>query len=147
MARGGYRPGAGRKKDTTSTRQERVQRTIEKEALREQARRIIGPHLKRLLTAQIAHAEGLKYLVTRDKKTGKFVRVTEAMARHKSEQGGDALETIEVWEKDPSVHAFMALLDRLLDKPKEQEKEVRLTGEASLMERVSRARLRLVKAS
>lgn len=72
-----------------------------------------------MLAAQIANAQGLKYLVTRDKKSGKFIRVTEAMARAKS---GDHEEIIEVWEKDPSVQAFTDLLNRALDKPAEQLK-------------------------
>jgi len=75
--------------------------------------------------AQIANAQGLKYLVTRDRKSGKFIRVTEAMARAKQ---GDDEEIIEVWEKDPSVQAFTDLLNRYLDKPKEQEAEVAVKG-------------------
>lgn len=73
-----------------------------------------------MLEAQISHAKGLKYLVTRDKKTGKFIRVGPAMAGMVGE------ETIEVWEKDPSVQAFSDLMNRALDKPAEQ---VKVTGE------------------
>lgn len=65
-----------------------------------------------LLEAQFANAQGIKYLVTRDKRSGKFTRVTEAMAG--SLQGD---EVIEVWEKDPSVHAFQQLIEQALDKP------------------------------
>lgn len=149
MPRGGRRPGAGRKREPFDTpARERLRRKIEKDVLREQARRIIAPALAPLLKAQIANAIGLKYLVTRDKKTGKFIRVTEAMARQKqaAAQGGDAdaLETIEVWEKDPSVHAFAELLNRLLDKPKEQEQEIRVrTDEQPLIEKVTEARQRV----
>ena len=38
----------------------------------------------------------------------------------------DATERLEVWEKDPSVQAFTDLLNRALDKPKEQEQEAAL---------------------
>lgn len=114
---GGKRPGAGFPKG-----RKRPQ-TLEKEAARELVRRLVTDALTPLLQAQIANAQGLKYLVTRDKKTGKFIRVTEAMA--KAKQGQDE-EIIEVWEKDPSVQAFTDLLNRALDKPAEQ---VKVTGE------------------
>ncbi len=71
--------------------------------------------LEPLVSAQIANASGLKYLVARDKRTGKFERVSEAMARLANNE-----EHIEVWEKDPSVQAFTDLLNRAVDKPIEQ---------------------------
>jgi hypothetical protein len=78
------------------------------------------------IEAQIANAMGVKYLVTRDKKTGKFVRVIEAMAQVKL---GDHEEIIEVWEKDPNVQAFADLLNRALGKPKEQPQDINVTGQ------------------
>lgn len=113
MPRGGKRPGAGRKKGST---------TLSKEAARELARELVTAQMSALFEAQIANAKGIKYLVTRDKKTGKFIRVGEAMASAKGE------ETIEVWEKDPSVQAFTDLMNRALDKPKEQEQAVTVAG-------------------
>ena len=92
--------------------------TLEKLEAREYTRRLVTAALEPLVTAQIQNALGLKYLVTRDKNTGKFIRVTEAMA--KAAEGSDE-EIIEVWEKEPSVDAFKSLMDRALDKPKEQE--------------------------
>jgi hypothetical protein len=106
---GGKRPGAGKPKGHKATA------TLEKIAAREFVRARVTAQLGPLVDAQLAHALGLKYLVTRDK-SGKFVRVTEAMAR--SAKDGD---TIEVWEKDPSTPAFTYLLDRALDRPAEQE--------------------------
>jgi hypothetical protein len=100
----------------------RSQATLDKEAAREFVRQTITKALGPLITSQLANAQGLKYLVTRDKKTGKFIRVGEAMARQSGE------ETIEVWEKDPSVQAFTDLLNRALDKPKEQEQTIAVTG-------------------
>lgn len=97
--------------------------TLGKEQAREIARTLITAELAPLIAAQIANAKGLSYLVTRDKKTGKFIRVTEAMAKLKQ---GETEETIEVWEKDPSVQAFTDLLNRALDKPAEQ---VKVTGD------------------
>lgn len=131
MARGGHRPGAGRKKGKVA-----LDKLAARELVRERVTEALGP----LVDAQIANATGLKYLVTRDKHTGKFIRVTEAMAKQKT---GDNEEIIEVWEKDPSVQAFTDLLNRALDKPKEQEQEIHLTGEVALIERLTAARKRL----
>jgi hypothetical protein len=114
---GGARPGAGYPKGRKKPH------TLQKDAARELVRRLVTDNLQPLIAAQIANAQGLKYLVTRDKKTGKFIRVTEAMAKAKQ---GDDEEIIEVWEKDPSVQAFTDLLNRALDKPAEQ---VKVTGE------------------
>lgn len=110
MGHGGKRAGAGKKKGT------RWPATLDKLAAREFVRQKVTAALRPLIDAQLANATGLKYLVTRDKKTGKFIRVTEAMARLKQ---GDSEEHIEVWEKDPSVQAFTDLLNRALDKPTE----------------------------
>lgn len=108
------------------------QSTLDKLAAREFTRQRITARLERMLDAQITNAEGLKYLVTRDKKTGKFIRVTQAMAKHKSENSKNE-ETIEVWEKDPSVQAFTDLLNRALDKPAEQEQAVKVEGKLEIV--------------
>ena len=93
-------------------------KTLEKEAARERVRQRITARLDPLIDAHLAQAEGLTYLVTRDKKTGKFIRVGPAMASKAGE------ETIEVWEKDPSVEGLRVLLDRALDRAKEQALDV-----------------------
>jgi hypothetical protein len=116
--------------------------TLEKEALRELVRERVAKSLKPLVEAQIANALGVKYLVVRDKKSGKFIRVTQAMAKQAENKG--QFERVEVWEKDPSVQAFTDLLNRALDKPKEQEQEIKLAGELGLIEaRLIAARKRL----
>jgi hypothetical protein len=111
MPRGGKRAGSGLKKGY------RFKHTIDKVEARELVRKMVTQSLQPMVTAQIANAQGVKYLVVRDKKTGKFLRVTEAMAKVKQ---GDTEEVIEVWEKDPSVQAFTDLMNRALDKPPEQ---------------------------
>ena len=115
---GGKRPGAGKPKGAQNVS------TITKAEQRESHRRIIDQHVAEMIAAQIDHAKGLKYLVTREK-SGKFVRVTEAMAK---ERLGDESFIVEVWEKDPSTQAFSDLMNRAYDKPKEQEQEVAVTG-------------------
>jgi hypothetical protein len=110
MPRGGKRPGAGMPKGT------KLASTKTKDAMREEVRQRVAAQLGPLLDAQLANAQGIKYLVTRHKSSGKFIRVTEAMAKVK--QGQDE-EIIEVWEKDPSILAFTDLLNRAIGKPVE----------------------------
>lgn len=122
MGRGGKRAGAGRKRGTNG---------FEKEELRRRTRELVARDLVPMIEAQIANAKGIKYLVIRNKKTGKFIRVTEAMARLKSEepgQGESLFETVEVWEKDPCIQAFTDLANRAMDKPAEQKIEVSHSG-------------------
>lgn len=57
--------------------------TIEKEIERERVRQLVCAEVEPMTLAQIASAKGIKYLVTRSKASGKFIRVTEAMARVK----------------------------------------------------------------
>ena len=102
----------------------KMPKTLAKIEAREYVRQYVTARLPPLLDGQLAAAAGLKYLVTRDKKTGKFIRVGPAMASTLGE------ETIEVWEKDPSTPATAVLLDRALDRPKEQEQELIVTGDA-----------------
>lgn len=94
---------------------------IQKEVARERLRELVMAQMDGLVEAQIANAKGIKYLVAREKKSGKFRRLSEAQAL--LETGGEAandLEIIEVWEKDPSVQAFTDLMNRTIDKPIEQ---------------------------
>ena len=117
MARGGKRPGAGRPKGS------KEKHTLEKEEARAALRAMVTAQLAPLVDAQVKNALGISYLVVRDKKKGKFIRVSEAMARVKL---GDTEEVVEVWEKDPNVQAFTDLMNRALDKPAEQEIPVAL---------------------
>jgi quinol monooxygenase YgiN len=94
-----------------------------KEAAREKVRQAITAHLDVLINAQLANACGLQYLVYRDKQTGKFERV-----RSLEDVDQDA-EVIEVWEKDPSVQAFTDLLNRAIDRPKEQVQEIEIRAD------------------
>ena len=94
---------------------------MEEEAFREEVKR----HLEPILEAQVAHAKGIKYFVVRQKKGGKFTRVTRAMAEARQGLEPDE-EVIEVWEKDPDTNAFKELLARAYGKPREPEKTINL---------------------
>lgn len=118
MPRGGARPNSGPKKGSKTAA------TISKEQAREALRAVVQQHMGELVSAQISNAKGINYLVVREKATGKFLRVGKGRAEKlKPEE-----ESIEVWEKDPSVQAFTDLMNRALDKPKEQEIEIEHKG-------------------
>lgn len=94
-------------------------KTLDKEVARARLRELVMQHMDPMVEAQIANAQGIKYLVARDKKGGKFKRMSEVEAIVSLGQDSET-EIIEVWEKDPSVQAFTDLLNRTLDKPIEQ---------------------------
>lgn len=116
--RGGARPNSGPKKGT------KYAPTISKEQARDALRQIVLREMDSLTSAQISHAKGLKYLVARETKTGKFTRLTQEQTEKILAGESDEFAFIEVWEKDPSVQAFTDLMNRALDKPKEQEQDV-----------------------
>lgn len=123
----------------------KCRKTLEKEAARELVRQMVTRHLEPMIASQVANAIGIKYLVVRQKSSGKFVRVTEAMARARQALDPDE-EIIEVWEKDPSVQAFSDLLNRAIDKPKEQEQQIVVSGEIDLISKLHAGRERAAKA-
>lgn len=141
MAKGGKRPGAGRPKGVKETKPRSI---LSKEQAREVVRQMISEHIGPMIEAQISNAKGINYLIIRDKKTGKFIRVGKGMAE---KINAESEELIEVWEKDPSVQAFTDLMNRAIDKPKEQEQEVKLTGALELVSRLHAARQHIATRS
>ena len=115
--RGGARPGAGMPKGY------KTQKTIAKEEARELARAIITGRLEELLAAQIDNALGIRHLMMRDPKTGRFEQVKGDAAQ--IEEALATKNAFWIYTKDPSVQAFTDLLNRALDKPAEQ---VKVTG-------------------
>jgi hypothetical protein len=100
---------------------------IPKRIARDIVRALITPHLASMIEAQVAQAKGLKYLVARDE-SGKFRRI--------GPEGLDGADHVEVWEKDPSTAAFTDLLNRAIDKPKEQEQEIIVHNSEELLARL-----------
>lgn len=139
MPRGGARPNSGPKKGS------KHKATLDKEAAREALRVIVTREMEELVGAQIAAAKGISYLVARDKSSGKFIRLSEeAMTQLLEGDDDEKLEAVEVWQKDPSVQAFTDLMNRALDKPKEQKQELEVTGELTIIPaRLAEARKRL----
>lgn len=124
MPRGGKRTGAGRPAGSPNIA------TLKKSEAQDALRQIVLEHMRDMADAQIASAKGIKYLVTRNAKTGKFERVSqEQMDALLTAGSEEALERIEVWDKDPSTPAFTDLMNRALGKPAEN---VALSGELEL---------------
>lgn len=121
MPRGGQRPGAGRPKGHSKP-------ILDKLMAREELRRIVIEHIVPMTLAQVAQANGIKYLVVREKASGKFKRVGKSRA----ERLNDDEEIIEIWEKDPSTSAYADLMNRAIDKPTETV-EMNVTGGLELV--------------
>src|SRR6185503_19988192 len=137
MPRGGKRPGAGRPKGSFEPKR------LEKEAAREVLRDRVKADIVPMVDAQIAHAKGLKFLVYRDKKSGKFERVKAEDDLARLQERG---VVVEAWDKDPSVQAFTDLMNRTLDKPQEHL-EIEHSGAVGIIEeRIKAGRDRLARA-
>src|SRR5215510_12421424 len=111
MPRGGARPGAGRKKGV------KEKHTLEKEEARRLLREQVLAEMGPMTASQIATAKGIKYLVARAKKGGKFVHLNEELYNTIVSGGDTEHELIEVWAEKPSTQAYTDLMNRALDKP------------------------------
>jgi hypothetical protein len=114
---GGKREGAGKPKGTKNAS------TISKEQAREALRAVVMAHMQDMLRAQIAHAKGIGHLFTRDK-SGKFTKIENETQIDQLLTEGTEHEDYWIFAKDPSVQAFTDLMNRALDKPKEQQQDV-----------------------
>lgn len=122
--------------------------TLSKEESRELLRQRVLRDMEPMVAAQVAHAQGISHFMLRDPKTGKFERVTE-LAQIEAALNADGAEegsSFYIWTKDPSVQAFTDLMNRALDKPKEQEQEIRMTGDADLIAALMAGRARAANA-
>lgn len=137
MARGGVRPNSGLPKGY------RFKSTLDKDAARELLRQQVTAALLPMIRSQIAHATGIGHCYTRDK-NGKFNRVEDAAKLDALLREGNEGEHYFIFTKDPSAAAFKELLDRALDRPKEQAQEIHVTGEIELSTRLTAARNRVI---
>jgi len=81
-------------------------------------RELVSANWDAMIQAQIKNSMGIRYLVSRDKKTGKFTKLTEEEA--KTRLTSESEEVIEVWDERPNVQAFTDLANRHIDKAVEQ---------------------------
>jgi hypothetical protein len=124
--RGGARPNSGPAKGT------KYAPTLKKEAAREVLRAVVMRHMDDMLRAQIAHAKGIGHLYTRDK-NGKFTKIENQAQIDRLLLEGTEDQDYWIFAKDPSVQAFTDLMNRALDKPKEQEQELEVKGALRLI--------------
>lgn len=99
-------------------------KTLEKLEARELVRQMVTDALRPMIQAQIAHAQGIGHVFTRDDK-GKFTKIADADHVEALLTKGVEEEHYWIFAKDPSVQAFSDLLNRALDKPAEH---IEMTG-------------------
>lgn len=114
MPRGGKRPGAGAPKGC------KHQKPREKAEVREVIRQRLTAHADVFVDALVSRAKGVRYFVTRNKKTGKYEIVTNP-EQVVSALNGEDENTGEFYTDKPDVSAIREALDRMIDRPKEQE--------------------------
>lgn len=93
------------------------QKVMEQAAAAEFTRQYITARLEPILEAQLDNAVGIKYLMARDRKGGRWKRL-ESLPKPGQQVGTDD-EIVEVYAKDPSVHAAVELLMRALGKARD----------------------------
>jgi hypothetical protein len=122
--RGGKREGAGRPAGTVNPS------TITKEQARDALRTIVLQQMSKLIAAQLDNATGIRHFIVRGA-GGKFERLTdpEQIEAALNADGAEEGKTFWIYTKDPSVQAFTDLMNRALDKPKEQEQDVNVNAE------------------
>ena len=132
MAKGGKRPGAGRPKGTTGIPQAA---TIEKSIARELIRQRILARMAPLVDAQLDNAEGIKHFMLRDPETGQFQRLTDPdqIVAALNMPHDEANSHYLIYTKDPSIQAFTDLMNRAIDKPKEQEQELAIDAKVEFV--------------
>src|SRR5262250_2977349 len=108
---GGKREGSGKPKGT------KWPSTLAKAEAREKVRQFITERLGEFLEAMADNVIGIRHLMMRDPKTGKFERITgDAKQIDKALKSKNACW---IYTKDPSVQAFTDLMNRAIDKPAE----------------------------
>src|SRR5262245_15406563 len=118
---GGARPGAGKPKGT------KWPSTLRKEEARELVRQYVTERLPQFLDAKSDKITGIRHLMMRDPKTGKFERITgDAKQIDKALKSKNACW---IYTKDPNVQAFTDLMNRAIDKPAEH---VEIEGAGSI---------------
>lgn len=115
--------------------------TLAKEAAREYYRVRLMAEIDDIADAHISRCKGVRYFVTRNKKTGKYELVTnpdQVIAALNAEDEN----TGEFYTDKPDIQAIREALDRTMDRSKEQEQELKLTGEADLIAAIGFGRKR-----
>ena len=107
--------------------------TLSKEATRERLREMLTAKLEPVADALVSRAQGVRYFVTRNSKTGKYEMVTDPAQVIKALNQEDEF-TGEFYTDKPETAAIKEFLDRTCDKSKEQEQDINLRGEVNVVE-------------
>lgn len=116
---GGRRKGAKNKK------------TLAEEAAREAIRAELTDRYRDFIDGLCSRAKGVRYFVTRNKKTGKYELVTNP-DQVIAALNGDDENSGEFYTEKPDVQAIREGFDRMIGRPKEQPREVDVKGKLTL---------------
>lgn len=137
MAKG--RKTGGRQKGTKN--QATIDREWERELLRRQILKARGP----MTDAQIAHAQGVSYMVLRNP-DGTFTRATDEKQIDAACAVGAS--AFKIFTQVPNPQSYNTLMAYAVDKPKEQPQEIQVSGSLTLIaEKLITARKRLALKS
>lgn len=121
--------------------------TLEKEAAREAVRKRITERIFPLVDATIDSAIGINHFMLRDPETGQWQRLTKpnqivaALNHPKAREGSTYL----IYTKDPNAQAARDMLDRAIDKAKEQPQDINITNTDAQVAILLAARQRAAK--
>lgn len=116
--RGGKRPGAGRKKGSS---------TLLAIAMREKLSQMVSEEFGPVVKAQLKLAKGAYVMMVKNKK-GEWKQITNpADVERLLNSDGEGENYYQIWLKNPSTEATKYLLDQALGKAKETS-DVNLTG-------------------
>lgn len=93
--------------------------------MRERARQIFAEHFEPILQAQSEHAKGIGYMVLR-RSDGTYTRATDVKQVDAALAAGGS--TFKLFTQAPNPQAFVALWDRVLDKPIERQEHTGKDG-------------------
>jgi hypothetical protein len=117
--------------------------TIDKEAKRELVRQLVAAELEPMVKAQIAHAKGVHFMILRNP-DGTVTRATnEKQVDAACAVGAQAFEIVT---QTPNVQAFSDLLNRALDKAREQPQDLNISSTLNIVDVLRQRRARQLKS-
>jgi len=117
------------------------------EAAREAVRAKISGYWEAMVEAAIAQALGLKFILLRDRKNGKFLGRVRTEKQLDDALKDKRLELVEVWGQSPNMTAFQSLMDRFIDRAKEQEVTIVNKDAERIVQRLHAGRARVAEAA
>lgn len=111
---------------------------LSKRVLREAYVELVVPRIQEIVLAQVAKAIGVSHLIARDV-DGKFTRVTDMAPELLDALLKAGGTRFEVHLRDPDMNAITDLLNRVMDRPKEQPAEHKHTVGFTLEDLVAAA--------